>query len=75
MKTVKAGEFKTHCLRLLDDVAAGGEALLVTKRGRPVALVSPPPAVVDDVVDDLRGSVIFEEDLVSPIDEAWEVDR
>ena len=52
--TIAAGEFKARCLALLDRVAATGEALVVTKRGRPVARVVParapnPPS--------LRGSV------------------
>lgn len=41
---VSAAEFKAHCLRLMDQVAAGGEPLTITKRGRPVArLVAPEP--------------------------------
>jgi prevent-host-death family protein len=38
--TIPAGEFKTHCLRLLDD-AANGQVIRVTKRGRPVAKLVP----------------------------------
>jgi prevent-host-death family protein len=33
--------FKEGCLALLDEVAAGGIELIVTKRGRPVARVVP----------------------------------
>lgn len=64
--TVPAGEFKARCLALLDRVAETGEELVVTKRGRPVARlvpVEPPPS--------LRGSIVWEGDLVSPIDEEW----
>lgn len=66
MKRVPAGEFKARCLALLDDVAQTGQELLVTKRGKPVARVVPagkPPT--------LRGSVLWEGDIVSPIDEKW----
>jgi len=41
VKQIAAGEFKTHCLRLLDEVAAGGGEYIVTKRGVPVARVVP----------------------------------
>lgn len=75
MQTVKAGDFKARCLALLDQVAEHGEPILVTKRGRPVAVVSAPASVVDDARERLFGSVVFESDLVSPIDEAWEADR
>ena len=64
--TVPAGEFKARCLALLDRVAETGEELVVTKRGRPVARlvpVEPPPG--------LRGSVVWEGDLISPIDADW----
>ena len=39
MKIVGATEFKTHCLRILDEVQATGEP--VTERGKPVAVVKP----------------------------------
>lgn len=51
-KEITASQFKARCLRLLDEVAETGETLVVTKHGRPVAQVVPPPSV-----DDLRGSV------------------
>jgi prevent-host-death family protein len=37
MREVKAGEFKAKCLALLDEVAATGEPIVITKRGKPVA--------------------------------------
>jgi prevent-host-death family protein len=64
--SIPAGEFKARCLALLDRVAETGEELVVTKRGRPVARllpVEPPPP--------LRGSVVWEGDLISPIEEDW----
>lgn len=64
--TVPAGEFKARCLALLDRVAETGEELVVTKRGKPVARLVPvePPKP-------LRGSVVWEGDLISPIGEDW----
>ena len=40
-RTIAASEFKAKCLALLDEVAATGETLVVTKRGKPVARVVP----------------------------------
>ena len=40
MKRVGAYEAKTHLPRLLDEVAAG-ETITITKRGVPVAVLSP----------------------------------
>ena len=66
---VPAGEFKAKCLALLDDVALTGQTLVVTKRGKPVAQVSP---VEPQEPPDLRGSILWEKDIVAPIDEEWD---
>lgn len=42
MKTVGSYEAKTHLSRLLDEVARG-ETIEITKHGRPVARLVPPP--------------------------------
>lgn len=68
-RQLPAGEFKAKCLAVLDDVQRTGRVVVVTKRGRPVAQVVPLPADSES----LKGSVLFEEDLLSPIDVEWDV--
>jgi prevent-host-death family protein len=73
MKTISASQFKARCLALLDEVAANGESLVVTKRGKPVAKVEPvePPR-------SLLGSVrinVSEDELLAPIDVEWDALR
>ena len=41
MKTMAAGKFKDRCLRVLDEVARTKSAVVITKRGRPVARLVP----------------------------------
>ena len=41
MKSIAAGKFKDRCLKILDEVAQTRTAVVVTKRGRPVARVVP----------------------------------
>lgn len=67
---VPAGEFKARCLDLLDQVSESGAEFVVTKRGRPVARVSPvePPP-------DLKGSIVREGDIVSPTAETWAAEK
>lgn len=36
-----AGEFKATCLALMDEVAATGREVIITKRGKPVAKLVP----------------------------------
>ena len=40
-RTIKASEFKTKCLKLMDEVAESGEAIVITKNGRPVSRLTP----------------------------------
>jgi prevent-host-death family protein len=57
MKTVGAFDAKTRLSKLLDQVARG-ESFLITKRGKPVASLSPVgnlrAAGPKDIVDDFR---------------------
>jgi prevent-host-death family protein len=43
METVSVSEFKATCLERLAKVERTGEPLLITKRGKPLAQVTPPP--------------------------------
>lgn len=72
IRFVPAGLFKATCLALLDEVAETGEELVITKRGEPVARLVP---ICDVGAADLLGSVVWEGDIVAPIDEAWDAAR
>jgi prevent-host-death family protein len=71
-RTIPAGRFKAECLALLDRVAATGESMVVTKRGRPVAEVVP---LRTRERRSLRGSVTVHGDIVAPILGDWDVER
>mgnify|MGYP001546228592 CR=1 FL=1 len=75
MKTISASQFKAKCLALLDEVASTHERLVVTKHGKPVAYLSPYEESKEKATNPLKGSIVFEKDLISPIDEDWEVDK
>jgi prevent-host-death family protein len=69
-RTVPASKFKAQCLAMLDEVAATGEEIVVTKRGRAVARV-----VSAETPSSLRGSVSFnvaDEELIEPLDTDWD---
>ena len=36
MQTIQASEFKAKCLALIDKIAASGQTLVVTKKGKPI---------------------------------------
>ena len=72
-REITATQFKAQCLRLLDEVAETGEALVVTKYGQPVARVEPAARVAD-----LRGSVKFrlsDDELVNFSMGPWDMER
>ncbi len=69
-RTISASQFKAQCLAMLDEIAATGEEVVVTKRGRAVARVS---AVTQP--QSLQGSATFhvsDEALIEPLDIAWD---
>lgn len=72
VRSVPAGEFKAKCLALLDEVAETGREVIVTKRGRAVARVSP---VRPGKIRSLRGSVLQEKEIVSPVAVKWNAAR
>ena len=73
MREITATSFKARCLALLDDVADSGAELVVTKRGRPVARVTP-----IDPEASLHGTVtvlVDDAELIAPLGESWEAER
>lgn len=72
MKTIGAGKFKDQCLQLLDDVFETRTVIVITKRGRPVARLSPcpPPAAARG----LAGSILKEVGDPFGTAESWDAD-
>ncbi len=75
MKTIKASEFKAKCLKIMDEVAATGEPVVITKNGVAVAQLVPAVRKPDSVVGALKGSVTILGDIISPLDIEWEAMR
>jgi prevent-host-death family protein len=78
MKTIPAGKFKQTCLRLLDEVRESGEEILITKRGEPVAQLTPVrPERPGDWAGAMRDRGEILGDLVAPAVEPseWEALR
>jgi prevent-host-death family protein len=64
-KTVPATEFKAHCLALLEEVRETRQSLLVTRHGKPVVEISPYVPKDRGRVNPLKGSILFQDDLIS----------
>jgi len=77
MRTIAAGEFKAKCLALMDEVQATGETVFITKRGKPVARLSPleeSKPIKNSIFGRLRHMVVITGDIVSSYcsDEEWD---
>jgi prevent-host-death family protein len=77
MKTMRAGEFKARCLKVMDQVHKTREPVVITKRGKPVAKLVPAGKRSDDIFGRLKGQFEIVGDIESPIvpPEAWEANR
>lgn len=72
MRTIKASEFKAKCLQIMDEVAATGETVVITKRGLPVAQLTPVRRRPDTLFGALEGSVTILGDIIAPINVEWD---
>jgi prevent-host-death family protein len=71
---IAAGKFKAECLRLMDMVNQTKEDIIVTKHGKPIAKLVPfQKGKAPSVFGFLKGTISEQGDLISPINEQWEV--
>jgi prevent-host-death family protein len=64
---IPAGEFKAKCLRLLDEVGRRHIAMVITKRGKPVAKLVPIETQPVDIYGCMAGTARITGDIVGPI--------
>ena len=74
-KVMKAAEFKARCLEVMDRVAATGETVIVTMRGRPVVRLSPATNPPKRLFGFFRGRIKATGDVITPIEPEWDANR
>ncbi len=75
---ISVSEFKTKCTKIIRDVENLNQTIEITKRGKIVAIVTPPepPKKIDphDFLDCLHGTVTYAADWEQPLGENdWNV--
>ena len=76
VKQIAISKFRTTCFSLLERVKASGEPLVITKRGEPIAMITPPPPKSENGFGCMKETVIIKGDIVSHIGEDdWEALR
>lgn len=75
--TIGAGEFKTKCLKIMDQVQSEHVRYTITKHGKPVAQLVPsePKKKPRSPFGCMKGSVIIHGNIMDPIDEIWEAEQ
>ncbi len=71
---IGAGEFKTHCLKLIDRVKQTKQPIIITKHGKPMAKLTPIEDETYSLFGCLANTVEIKGDIVEGIDEIWSVD-
>jgi prevent-host-death family protein len=71
MRSVKASEFKSKCLQLMDEVAATGEPLVITRNGKPVAELGPVRRRPRTLFGLHAGQGEILGDIISPVEDEW----
>ena len=64
---IPAGEFKTHCLQLMDKVKLQREEIVITKHGKPVAKLVPPDGPPREIFGCCRDRIEIIGDIVGPV--------
>ncbi len=75
MESINASDFKARCLAILDRVQETGERIVILKRGRPVAELSPHrPEDSGYPQAELEGTVVVTGDILGPAvpEEDWD---
>ena len=77
MKQMPASAFKARCLKVMNDIQATGEPVIVTKRGKPVVKVIPIKPENDDIFGSMADEVKIVGDIESPVVplKAWKITR
>ena len=67
MKQMRASAFKARCLKVMNDIQATGEPVIVTKRGKPVVKVIPIKPENDDIFGFMAGKAEIVGDIEFPV--------
>lgn len=72
MTTINVTQFKTHCLGILERISDVPEDIMLTKRGKVIAKVSPACDTSEQPWKKLRGTAHFDLKDILSSDDVWE---
>jgi prevent-host-death family protein len=68
---IPAGEFKSKCLKLMDEIQRTQTPLVVTKHGKPVVTVFPFEEKRTFPFGYMRGQIKINGDIIGPTEDKW----
>jgi len=68
---IPAAVFKAECLKLMDEVARTGQAIVITKHGKPIAQLTPMPAQPESLFGYMKDTLVIKGDIVGSVHEEW----
>lgn len=71
-REISASQFKARCLGLMDEVAQGGDVLVITKNGKPVAELHPCRQERRSSPFGLHRETELIGDVMAPLEEPWD---
>jgi len=76
-RTMPAGQFKTHCLSVIDEVHNKHEEVIITKHGKPMARLIPQNDKPENIFGFMQGRGKIVGDIVSPIfpEDDWDSEK
>ncbi len=74
-KTISVTEFKAKCLEILRHVNEEQVSYTITKHDKIVAEVNPPQPYDQSQGNPLKSSIVYEGDLISPVEDHWEAEK
>jgi len=66
-KTMAAGAFKVHCLKVMDEVQKKRQSIVITKHGKPVVKIVAADQGKDEIYGFHKGKGKILGDIVGPI--------
>jgi antitoxin (DNA-binding transcriptional repressor) of toxin-antitoxin stability system len=77
VKKMPISFFKTHCLRLIDELSKHStEEIIITKNAKPIAKIAPIVAEKkESLVDAFRGKIEITGDIESPLECEWDAEK
>jgi len=72
---IAISEFKAHCLEILNKLEGSRSSITITKRNKPIAIVSPFSKKKKPIIGLMKDKGEIKGDIVSSFENEWELDK